>query len=548
TVIDGKYVVESVLGEGGMGLVYRMRDIHTHVEVVIKAIRAEYANRRDFRDRILSEGRVLARIDHPNVVRLNAVVVEPEAIYLVMQFIEGESLDKTIERHVAQRSPMPVQEVFRIFRQVLLGVGAAHREGIIHRDLKPANILIRTRDGVAKVTDFGIAKAEEDAQAGRGQTKGIIGSLLYMAPEQLLAQRDLDKRVDIYCLGILLFEMMMGHVPFDAPSEFEIMKLHLEAQVPLVSQVRRDVPPLVDQLIQRACAKDRANRYPSTEEFLAALDQGVADIERSARVGSTAAVPAPRAFSPARPVVPLPQTFDARELTEQQEPVSDDRRHWASALAIIVLLGAAGGAAGLAWNQGWLDFGAARPDRRPHRRPPGVSDAGPARTATESKPDAPAPSDPLDALAGQWVSSSGLRYDAVLVGGLLEFRLIDASRLRDQGYVDGESRFRLARLPEETHVFGVQDKIRPPPPIGKRYDLQQARATCQEIWFAVGQKALRARLDRSHSSPQLIVEMVKMQPSIDMYVYARGSKTEIVSCKDLRTSAVSVIETVYTKQ
>ncbi|PIE05312.1 MAG: hypothetical protein CSA75_05395 [Sorangium cellulosum] len=192
SVVDGKYSIESVIGEGGMGVVYLANDINTGVPIVVKAIRTEYCHRPEFRDRILAEGRALATIDHNNVVRLNAVVVEPDAMYLIMQFIEGESLDKTVQRYVQQQTPMPVDLVLKIFHQVLDGVGAAHDAGVIHRDLKPANILIRQRDAVAKVTDFGIAKAEEDAQAGRGQTKGIIGSLLYMAPEQIEGRRDLD--------------------------------------------------------------------------------------------------------------------------------------------------------------------------------------------------------------------------------------------------------------------------------------------------------------------------------------------------------------------
>src|SRR5260221_12552847 len=254
-----------------MGVVYLARDIHTETPVVVKSIRAQFADRPEFRSRTLAEGRALARIDHPNVVRLNAVVVEHAALYLIMQFIDGEPLDKMIERHVAARTPIPLEQVLSIFRMILQGVGAAHAEGLIHRDLKPANILIRKRDGGAKVTDFGIAKGEEDAKAGRGVTKGIIGSLSYMAPEQVRGQRDLDKRIDVYALGILLFELLIGRIPFDAPSDYEIMRMHAEAPVPNVSVLRPEVPRYIDDAIQRACAKDRDARFSDTADFLAAL-------------------------------------------------------------------------------------------------------------------------------------------------------------------------------------------------------------------------------------------------------------------------------------
>ena len=249
TVVDGKYRIERVVGEGGMGVVYLAHDVHTDMQVVVKSIRAEFAHNPEFRARTLAEGRALARIDHPNVVRLNAVVVDASTLYLVMQFIDGEPLDALIERHVGAHSPVPIALALSIFRMILRGVGAAHAEGLIHRDLKPANILVRKKDGVAKVTDFGIAKGEADAKAGRGVTKGIIGSVSYMAPEQVRGRRDLDKRVDIYALGILLFELLIGRTPFEAPSDFEVMRMHAEVPMPSAVALRPDVPVQLDEAV-----------------------------------------------------------------------------------------------------------------------------------------------------------------------------------------------------------------------------------------------------------------------------------------------------------
>ena len=304
-VVDGKYAIDSVIGEGGMGIVYHATDIVTQMPVVVKAIRAEYAYFDEFRSRIITEGRVLARIDHHNVVRLNAVVVEPHRLFLVMQYVDGESLDKTIERYAERRTLMPIDVVFRVFSQILAGVGAAHEEGVIHRDIKPANILIRKRDMLVKVSDFGVAKLEEDIRSGKHRTtKGLVGSVHYMAPEQIMGDHDLDHRVDIYALGTVLYEMLTGVHPFEGPSDFATMRMHLDLPIPPVSDFRDDVPSYVDEAIGKACAKDREHRFPSTTEMAAAL-----------RIGSARA----QSFAPPSVRKPLPSTpFSRAPLAEHE--------------------------------------------------------------------------------------------------------------------------------------------------------------------------------------------------------------------------------------
>ena len=528
-MVDGKYSIESVLGEGGMGVVYLARDIHTQVEVVVKAIRAEYAHRQEFRDRILAEGRALAHIDHPNVVRLNAVVVEPDAMYLVMQFIDGESLDRTIERHVQNRTPLPVAEVLRVFRQVVEGVGAAHAQGVIHRDLKPANILIRKRDGVAKVTDFGIAKAEEDAQAGRGQTKGIIGSLLYMAPEQITGRRDLDKRVDIYGLGILLYELLVGRVPFDAPSEFEIMKLHLEGQLPLVSSLRGDVSRSLDAVIQRACAKDRNHRFASTEDLALAIDEAT---KRPA--ATAAATPASAALQ-----TPPPERSVAAGSTNEGvvgpsvEPKRSSLRWIVVTMLLLMLFG--GGGVGGAVAMGWIDV----PSSGRHRPKPVPTPTVTVDAAVVDAPaEAAAPKSPLAALEGEWRSDSGRVYDAEISGNALEFRIRDAKGMREDGYMDGEPRFTLSALPGENEVFAVKDKIRPTLPTGLTYDLERSRSTCQEVRTLVNGAPLRAR----YGGSQLTVEGAKIAPDRSMFL---REGTKVYGCVRLSESKASRIEGIF---
>jgi eukaryotic-like serine/threonine-protein kinase len=280
-IIDGKYAVERVLGEGAMGIVYLAKDLVTETLVVVKSVRAELADNPEFRARALDEGRVLARIDHPNVVRLNAVVVEETQLYLVMQYIEGNSLDRLIEGYQAQGKQVPLDEALRVFRMMVQGVAAVHREGVIHRDIKPANILVRARDGVIKVSDFGIAKAGEAFRTGRFRTIGVVGSPAYMAPEQRAGAHDLDRRADIYALGIVFFELLVGEVPFMAATEEDLVRLHSEAILPSVCRLRPELPPALDAILARACAKDRRDRFSSCEELDAALAQTGLPVTRS---------------------------------------------------------------------------------------------------------------------------------------------------------------------------------------------------------------------------------------------------------------------------
>jgi serine/threonine-protein kinase len=280
-LIDGKYQVERVIGEGAMGIVYLAHDAGTDTKVVIKSIRAEFADNPEFQGRAIDEGRVLARIDHPNVVRLNAVVVEQGQLYLVMQYIEGNSLQRLIESYRSQGTKMPLDEAVRLFRMMVQGVAAAHHEGVIHRDIKPANILVRAKDGVVKVSDFGIAKTGPAFRTGRQRTIGVVGSPAYMAPEQRSGIPDLDRRADIYSLGIVFFELLTGALPFVAATEPELFRLHSEAVLPSVCRLRPELPPGTDALLARACAKDRRDRFSTCEELDAALLYGGLPITRS---------------------------------------------------------------------------------------------------------------------------------------------------------------------------------------------------------------------------------------------------------------------------
>ncbi|MFO0614017.1 MAG: protein kinase [Polyangiaceae bacterium] len=523
-VIDGKYSVTRVLGEGGMGVVYLARDVNTGSDVVLKSVRPDLAHRADIRERTLAEGRALARIDHPNVVHLNAVVSEGQHLWLVMQYIDGESLDKTIARAEKDGAHLPFPKALALFKQILRGVGAAHDEGVIHRDLKPANILVRAKDGIAKVTDFGIAKPiEKSAAEGAGKTKGVIGSLWYMSPEQVQGKKDLDKRVDIYGLGILFFELLTGHVPFDAQSSYELMRKHVEDPLPKVCAERSDVPAWVDQILAVACAKNRDERFASCEDMLSAIE---------AHAG-----PGPSAAGATREVAARTQP-DAAPLPAKGSST------WLIVALVVVALGATAVAL-------YMTFG--QPEPAPRKKkptatavvsadpPPGESSAPVEESAAPSGTVEPPPKpDLLDALVGSWKSENGRVFDASRVGKRVEFRIHDAKQFLPADWRDGETRFTLTPIEGEPGTFAVEDKIRPDPPQGSTYDSEKSRNSCQQVWTEVGKKPLRATFDGT----RIATDYALIEPTLANFVQ-EGKK--VVSCSNLKGVKASVGSVSFTR-
>ncbi|NUP04724.1 MAG: protein kinase [Polyangiaceae bacterium] len=516
TIIDNKYAILRVLGEGGMGIVYLAEDVHTGVEVVLKAVRPELAHRKDVVSRTLAEGRTLARIDHPNVVHLNAIVADASGLWLVMQYIQGESLDQTIKRYKDQGRAVSFTIAVDIFRQVLQGVAAAHREGIIHRDLKPGNVLVRQKDGVAKVTDFGIAKPEEQARVGQGNTKGVIGSLWYMSPEQVQGRRDLDKRVDIYALGIMLFELLTSRVPFNAESSYEIMRLHVEEPLPKVVRSRADVQPWVDEILARACAKKREDRFSSCEEFLATIDGHLALATRS---GAHPVVGVNRALEDAN-VAP---TESGASTGPRSTMVDEPRSRWWMLIIAIVAIATVGGAYG-AYRYAIYQPPKKKPKAAATAEP--SADALPNEPATSSTSAQAAPVDPFTSLPGKWRSEAGTDFEAVLVGDRVEFRVVDPAQLKPADYVKDEPRFTLKRG-SDPNTFLVEEKMRPQAKIP--FD-PRSRATCQEIWTAVDGKPLVA----TFSGTDLAIDFAKISVAQSNLTIENG---KIVGCSQLRGTA-----------
>jgi eukaryotic-like serine/threonine-protein kinase len=295
------YRVLEVVGRGGMGVVYKALDVNLERTVAVKVLSAELREDPDFIERFRNEARIQAALNHPNVATLFDFFLWNGSPVTVMEFIQGETLQSTIER----RGPIPGHLALPIFVQALRGVSAGHRRGIVHRDLKPANLMI-TDEGVVKVMDFGIAKLQ--SSSGLTQASTRVGSSSYMAPEQILG-RPVDARTDIYALGVTLYELLCGRPPFQAKALFEIEEAHVRELPAPPTTFYPHIPPAAVDAVMRALAKDPGSRFATVDEFMQALPDlhGVAYVATAAPVppsNSAAAASTARVLSATRPTEP----------------------------------------------------------------------------------------------------------------------------------------------------------------------------------------------------------------------------------------------------
>lgn len=274
-ILEGKYQIECRLGQGGMGVVYRARHAYLKTQLAIKVILPDLVgNDPQLVTRFRQEALAAAAIRHQNVVAVTDYgVIDGSLPFLVMEFVEGESLHDLLAR---ERSLNP-ERAFEMMSAVCAGVGAAHHQGIVHRDLKPLNIMICSdRPNISqavKILDFGLAKIKSGELLGsfiQAQTTGLMGSPYYMAPEQW-ADEEPDMRADIYSLGVMLYQMMTGDVPFKGSSIPAIMKKHVSDPAPTLAQGGLKASPGLELAIAHALAKDPAKRTPTVEAFVTEL-------------------------------------------------------------------------------------------------------------------------------------------------------------------------------------------------------------------------------------------------------------------------------------
>jgi serine/threonine protein kinase len=258
----GDYEIVQVLGAGGMGQVYKVRNVFSDRFEAIKVLLPNLGGDTELVERFQREIKVQAALDHPNIARLNTAQLVGNQLIMVMEFVEGRSVESLL-----QQGPMALANVLNCMVQVLDALAYAHARGVVHRDIKPANIML-TSQGVAKLMDFGIARIEADRRLT--QTGHAVGSLFYMSPEQIKGVSP-DHRSDIYSLGITMYEMVTGRRPFEGTSDFSIMAAHLEQKPVAPIEVIPGVPSEISEIILMAIAKDPVNRFQTAQAFQGAL-------------------------------------------------------------------------------------------------------------------------------------------------------------------------------------------------------------------------------------------------------------------------------------
>ena len=418
--LDGRYCVEHKIGEGGMGVVFAARHAVIERPLAIKVLKREAMRDAGTILRFVQEAKAASRIGHPNIVDVTDFGTTPDGMtYSVMEFVQGHTLATAIRLG----APFAPLRAIRIAAQIARALGAAHDKGIVHRDLKPENVFLLDRDGredFVKIVDFGIAKVSPPpgCVAGPRLTRAgsVFGTPEYMAPEQAAGRGDTDGRVDIYALGVILYEMLCGRVPHRGDSMVRTLAMQMLDPIEPPSIVRPDleIPPALEAVVMRALAKQREDRYAAMAELLDALDHvlpptvghsitgspvyTLAALPPGADPGGVLAVPEMAVPSAAAPPPTPPPPAGHRvhaepQFTADERPVSFDHvfteelvqprnQRWPIVLGLALVVGAAAGAIGTVVQR----RAAARGPREPSALA-GPSDAG-TRDAPPPPPDA----------------------------------------------------------------------------------------------------------------------------------------------------------------
>ncbi|MER6211581.1 protein kinase domain-containing protein [Streptomyces sp. NPDC001073] len=265
----GRYQLRDLLGEGGMASVHLAYDSVLDRQVAIKTLHTELGREQAFRERFRREAQAVAKLTHTNIVSVfdtgEDALDGTTMPYIVMEYVEGRPLGSVLDEDVRQFGAMPADKALKITADVLAALDISHEMGLVHRDIKPGNVMM-TKRGVVKVMDFGIARAMQSGVTSMTQTGMVVGTPQYLSPEQALG-RGVDARSDLYSVGIMLFQLVTGRLPFDADSPLAIAYAHVQEDPVAPSSINRSLPPAVDALVARALKKNPNERFPNAESM-----------------------------------------------------------------------------------------------------------------------------------------------------------------------------------------------------------------------------------------------------------------------------------------
>ncbi|MEU6862563.1 protein kinase [Streptomyces sp. NPDC046876] len=296
SLAGGRYQLRDLLGAGGMASVYLAYDSALDRQVAIKTLHSDLGREQSFRERFRREAQAVAKLSHTNIVSVfdtgegevtfpgggGDAAVMP---YIVMEYVEGQPLGSVLEADIRQYGAMPADKALKVTADVLAALETSHEMGLVHRDIKPGNVMM-TKRGVVKVMDFGIARAMQSGVTSMTQTGMVVGTPQYLSPEQALG-RAVDARSDLYSVGIMLFQLLTGRIPFDADSPLAIAYAHVQEEPVAPSAINRSITPAMDALVARALKKNPNERFPTA----AAMRDEIARVMAAGQTGAPAIVP-----------------------------------------------------------------------------------------------------------------------------------------------------------------------------------------------------------------------------------------------------------------
>ncbi len=339
----GPYRILEQLGQGGMATVYKGYHASLDRYVAIKVLHQAFLEDPNFHARFQREARLVARLEHPNIVPIYDYAEHENQPYLVMKYIEGETLKARLQRGMLNAS-----DILTIIESVGAGLAYAHKRGILHRDIKPSNVIL-ANDGGIYLADFGLARI---AQSGESTLTSdmVLGTPQYISPEQAMSKKDLDEGTDIYSLGVMLYEMTVGRVPFSADTPFSVIHDHIYTPLPLPSSVNPKISPELERVLLKALAKERADRFKDVPEFIEAFRQSWMSSTSTlsipgAATGPDASTLPPAASAPltmpaalAAASSPPPAPAEISDTASQTEKKKTSKRWWLMAGAIGLCL------------------------------------------------------------------------------------------------------------------------------------------------------------------------------------------------------------------